>query len=66
MYKPKADISEDDIIWKCINRMHLYLLNLTVKLFLSRNGITSHQSEKACITAINIPNNKTEKSDAKI
>ena len=33
-------------------RIHLYLLNLTVKLFLSLNGKTSHQSEKTCITAI--------------
>ena len=50
--------------------IQLYVFNLTVKLFLSLNGKTSHQREKQRAIAINCnlcpEHSKTEKSDTKL
>ena len=34
------------VCWKSVNTIQLYVCNLTVKLFLSLDGKTSHQKEK--------------------
>ena len=59
--KPKAEMDKP---------IQLYVFNLTVKLFLSLNGKTSHQREKQRAIAINCnlcpEHSKTEKSDTKL
>ena len=63
--KPKAEM---DIILCVENPLIKYVFNLTVKLFLSLNGKTSHQREKQGAIAMNCnlcpEHSKTEKSDS--